>query len=455
MLRGLCSRLDVRYPYLSTMADAARITLAESVPLEERANTLIHQSVNEVSSSLQTRLVEEVKKLQEEGKMIGLQISVMSNGKSMANIAAGVLGTSNPRPVTPSTLFCVFSVSKAVLTIGVLRLLQEGKIGLDDKVAEHWPAFGTNGKSDITIRHILTHQAGLANSFPENATIETLCDFDVMVRFIEGASPGHSPGFMTQYHYLSYAWLCGGLIEQVTGQQYDAYLESILKDDLNLHIGGIPKDLCRNQLAIVTMEKQDQDKDVVKVHQDEEKSENGKEKKEAKHVLTKYRGKEQLLNPSVFNMMKVRQAKIPSANGHASAEALASLFDSILQPVGRVQIEHKASSPPLEAHIVNEAREFQPPPTSLSSEEAKLLSDGMSFGLGFQSHEFIFQDGAKARSIGHSGLGGSLVLALPEAGLSVAIVTNQLSQKSHVRSRLLNCVFEEFGLKPPPSLQLY
>merc|ERR1719242_300347 len=61
----------------------------------------------------------------------------------------------------------------------------------------------------------------------------------------------------------------------------------------------------------------------------EPKKKNDDRTSSSKHLLAKYRGKEQLLNPTVFNMRKVREAKLPSANGHASAKALATVFDSI------------------------------------------------------------------------------------------------------------------------------
>ena len=89
MLRGMCSRLDVSYPYLRTMAMAARETLRDSVPIEEHATDLIHPSAASISTPLQRRLVEELPQIYEEGKMVGLQVCVLQNGKAIANVAAG------------------------------------------------------------------------------------------------------------------------------------------------------------------------------------------------------------------------------------------------------------------------------------------------------------------------------------------------------------------------------
>merc|ERR1712008_317040 len=191
-------------------------------------------------------------------------------------------------------------------------------------------------------------------------------------------------------------------------------------------------------------------------------SEGEKSKKDQrKQVLAKYRGREQMLNPSVFNMRKVRGARIPSANGHASAFALATLFDSLVSPTTTTG----GCFSPLESHIVDLAREVQPLPSPSSSslspsassergDDSKqaMLSDGASFGLGFQSHSFTLADGRIVQSIGHSGLCGSIVIAIPEANLTVAVVINKLSMKSAARDKLLKIVFDEFGLSYPSSL---
>jgi aarF domain-containing kinase len=446
MLKGLCSRLDVAHPYLNTMANAARQTLREAVPIDDRADRLIHSSADTIDTPLQRRLIDAVHQLQDQDEMVGLQVCVLSQGKELANIAGGVLGTANPRPVTPSTLFCVFSVSKALLSIGMLRLVQEKRIALDDPVVHYWPAFAENGKNEVTIRHVLTHQAGLANALPDDASLDVLLDWERMKGVIEKAIPDHKPGERTMYHYLTYAWICGGIIEQVTGAPYEDYLSNILKVPLrnldnNLFLAGIPKDANPEALAVLSMERRQESKGAAQTADSSSNKAPGKAE-EGKKVLQKYRGREQLMNPSVFNMRRVREAKLPSANGHASAAALAAVFDSLLQ----------AKSPLLEDTILEAARHHNMQVSPL--DEALLLDNsGASFGLGFQLHEFDMEGGNKATAFGHSGIGGSIVLSLPEANLTVAIVTNRLSQNSKVRQTLLDIVLDDFGLEVPQSLQ--
>jgi CubicO group peptidase (beta-lactamase class C family) len=482
MLRGMCSRLDVSYPYLKTMAMAARETLMADVPVEEHATGLIHPSSHLISTPLQLRLIEAIHQLHIEGHMIGLQVCVLKHGKAIAQVAAGTMGSANPRPVTPSTLFNIFSVSKGVLTIGLLRLIQDGYIeSLDDPVARYWPAFAS--KPQVTVRHLLTHQAGLANVYPEDATIETLLDWPTMTNFMaKHAVPTHEPGAQTEYHALSYAWLVGGLIEEVTGKPYEDWLDAILPYDSrqfpgeeatrrSLFLAGISDDVDNHKdLAVLSLDrskissgqvngsKQQSDKPkspelpgsgVNKdVSSDDEEVEDERRKK-ARKELAKYRGLQQLMNPSIFNMRKVREAKLPSANGHASAVALAEIFDAVIR-------SNKDSNPLLSKEMLELARTpsrtTHQQRTNGGDKQAMLNDEHAKFGLGFQLHEFILPNGDKGVSIGHAGLGGSLVLAIPEEELVVAFTLNQLSADSVARKRILGIIFGLLGLEAPSSI---
>jgi aarF domain-containing kinase len=476
MLRGLCSQMDVSYPYLRTMALAARQTLRESVPLDEHAECLIHPSSHQINTKLQQRLVDQIRDTEREGHMIGLQVCVVKHGKEVANVAAGTLGTSNPRPVTPSTLFNIFSVSKGILAIGLLRLVQDGRIeSVDDPVSKYWPAFASKPK--ITVRHLLSHQAGLANTYPEDATLDTLLDWATMTKFMaEKAEPSHEPGHETQYHALTFAWLVGGLIEAVTGEPYDEFLDKILPHTdrrfpeegvrRDIFLGGISEHVDREKdLAILSVEKDASQAEtptpLPKVeqqkHPSDEELDKDQKKKEAKKVLDKYRGMQQLMNPSVFNMRKVREAKLPSANGHASAQSLARVFDAVIR--GCEENGHR-TEPLLSKSMLKLARTSTRPIIKRNDEaeaigqskEAMLNDAQANFGLGFQLHEFKLANGDRAMSIGHAGLGGSVVIAVPEEETVVAFTLNHLSMESVARKRILGVVFEELGWEAPPSI---
>ena len=66
-------------------------------------------------------------------------------------------------PMTVDTIFDMASLTKVIATTtAVMQLVEQGKIRLEDPVAEYWPEFKANGKEHITVRELLTHYSGLA-----------------------------------------------------------------------------------------------------------------------------------------------------------------------------------------------------------------------------------------------------------------------------------------------------
>jgi len=173
---------------------------------------------------------------------------------------------------------------------------------------------------------------------------------------------------------------------------------------------------------------------------------------------------QQLMNPSVFNMRKVREAKLPSANGHASAQALAEVFDAVIRSSSSSSSRDDDSEPLLSREILELARtpsrtttgkekEKDDDDGDKSKQESAMLNDAQAqFGLGFQLHEFTLSNGEAGMSIGHAGLGGSLVLALPEEEVVVALTLNHLSSDSVARKRILGIVFDDLGIQAPLSI---
>lgn len=493
MLRGLCSRLEVRYPYLQCMANAASETLRKAVPAHEHAAGTVYKNENAIETSLQQRLHDLALALIEDDHAIGMQVTVLHKSDTVANIAAGTLGTVNPRPVTPASLFTVFSVSKAVLAAGTLKLLQERGISVDDPIAKFWPEFGEGSQHEqqhpykklITIRHALSHQSGLADSFPDHATIETLTDWNHMKKFIAGpeAVPSHKPGTEINYHYLTFAWLLGGLIEAITGDSYEEYLLEHLIAPLGLedelHMGGLPDEVAKEELAVITARTLNSSGSLSSGEQNAEANSNssapgiessddhsqpqtaptdqegsaaaGPKAKDtsSRARLAKFQGRQQLMNPSIFNMRQVRGSKIPSANGHASAHALATLMHALTtsdQILSRETMA-AASTPQL-------PRSDDESSASDSKTSSAMLDNAQaSFGLGFQIHELKRKsDGATVRSLGHSGFGGSILISVPEEELTIAFTTNQLKMKSVAKAKVLRAIFDESGLDAPKSL---
>lgn len=110
----------------------------------------------------------------QEKRIVGAVILVYQDGKEIYRGARGYRDRENNIPMTDDTIFRFSSLTKPITTIAVLKLIDEGKLKLDDPVTKWLPGFTpktADGKTPvITIQHLLTHTAGLSYPFLEFKT---------------------------------------------------------------------------------------------------------------------------------------------------------------------------------------------------------------------------------------------------------------------------------------------
>jgi len=126
--------------------------------------------------------------------------------------------------VTARTPFCTFSVSKAV-TAALLHMLDEqDRLRLDDPVCEYIPEFARHGKDWVTIRHVLTHRAGIPSITGEQGTLDALLDPKGVVDALCDAKPVFLPGRRLAYHAVTGGFILGEIVQRVTGRSIDDML---------------------------------------------------------------------------------------------------------------------------------------------------------------------------------------------------------------------------------------
>lgn len=129
-------------------------------------------------------------------------------------IIDGWIGLADSRgtAVTGSTLFPIFSVTKGLTATAIHLQAERGLLDYDSPAATYWPEFKANGKHDITVRQLLTHQAGLPH-MPAGITPERLADWDWCVERIAALEPVLPVG-TSAYASLSYGWLLGEIVRR-------------------------------------------------------------------------------------------------------------------------------------------------------------------------------------------------------------------------------------------------
>jgi CubicO group peptidase (beta-lactamase class C family) len=143
--------------------------------------------------------------------------------------------------VSTQTPFNLFSASKMVTAMLVHLCDQRGLLHLDDPVARYLPAFGRHA-ARMTIRHVLTHRAGIPHIPPQFADVGLLERPAEILELLASRKPLWRPGRRLAYHALTGGFVLGAIVEKVTGRG----LRDLLAEDVARPLGlrtfayGIP-----------------------------------------------------------------------------------------------------------------------------------------------------------------------------------------------------------------------
>jgi len=125
-------------------------------------------------------------------------------------------------PMTPDTIFDVASLTKVIATTpAFMQLIETGKVSLDDPIAKHWQEFNTNGKEQITVRHLLTHYSGLRSGVDLRPDWS---GYKEGLKKIVEEKPISIPGTLFTYSDINFQIL-GEVIQRSSGQSLDQYCD--------------------------------------------------------------------------------------------------------------------------------------------------------------------------------------------------------------------------------------
>ena len=163
----------------------------------------------------------------------GAAVCIYHRGEPVVDVWGGKRDYTRRR-WTSDTMAMSFSTTKGVTSTLLHILVDRGLLDYEDRVADHWPEFGANGKSGITVRHLLVHQAGLPHLRSLIDDGWRMLDWGHMVTALERARPLHAPGQHTAYHAFTFGWLVGALIERVTGRGFAQLVQDEIAKPLGL-----------------------------------------------------------------------------------------------------------------------------------------------------------------------------------------------------------------------------
>lgn len=397
----------------------------------------------------------------------GASLTVFHHGQCVASLAHGIAHidpvTQQAVPWIPQTLSLNFSTGKGVLVTLIHVLVSNGLLDYDTPIAQYWADFGKNGKHAITLRAVLSHEAGLFDVQQVTEHAKDMLDWAMMCQKV-AAMPISSATFeapkTVAYSALVSGWVLGGLVEQVTGMTLQQALEQYLLTPLGL-VGqvyfGVPADKV-TQVASQLREKTSHSKPVLlpdseatlAFYQSQPIYATWQRLANKHHDrLTDPRLDTQAINAIYFDPSHVQpedykaalvpvgsrqfnyyhpaslQAVIPAANGVASSHALATIY-AMLAAGG--QWQGRAVITPNVFEQFTRLHNRQPD---------KIMPATMNWRLGY--HRVFAVGHEVSTAFGHMGYNGSMAWCDPHQGLAVAFTHNyDVTMLNDVRQFLVN-----------------
>jgi CubicO group peptidase (beta-lactamase class C family) len=335
----------------------------------------------------------------------GGALAVYLRGEPVVDVWAGYADDRGTVPWERDTAAMSFSTTKGMVSTVVHRLVDRGELAYDEPVASFWPAFGTVDKQDVTLRLLLSHQAGLHRIRGVVPTAEDLLDHEALTALLATQSPRKPRSGGTGYHALTFGWLVAGIVHEVTGLGLREAVQKELAEPLGLDGCWIGAPLAeRHRVATLFHAGPDipMDRFAARVE----------------HLRRTRYFAEALLIDGFERLLyndpdrRILDTEMPAANGVFTARSLAKVYAALATggSVDGVQV--------LSPDTLREAGRVQ------HRGRDYVLGLPMRWRLGYHQ---AFTAGRPAwKAFGHFGYGGSGAWADPETGLALAFVTNRL-----------------------------
>ena len=323
----------------------------------------------------------------------------------VVDLWAGTADQAGTRPWERDTIVNVYSTTKGMTALCAHRLVDRGLLDLDASVAKYWPEFAQGGKEELPVRYLLSHRAGLP-ALTDPLPKGSLYQWDTMTAALAAQEPWWEPGAKHGYHAMTFGWLVGEVVRRISGKTLGTFFREEIAEPLGLdfHIGLSPEHDARTAELIPPPPLQPgESTDLAQILSDP------RSMSFKAFVISPEDGE-----PDRVNSREWRAAEIPAANGHGNARALARVYGALARG-GELEGVSVLSPAAIDGAIVEQA----------SGTDA-VVGRPNRIALGFWLTTPDIALGRSARSFGHSGMGGSLGFADPEAKIGFGYTMNQM-----------------------------
>jgi CubicO group peptidase (beta-lactamase class C family) len=346
---------------------------------------------------------------------VGASLCVYHRGQKVVDLWAGYTNPEMTSAWQADTLVNVYSATKGIASFAFAILVDEGKLAYEDKVIDYWPEFGAEGKQDVTIAQLLSHQAGLCG-VTEKLEVEDLYDWQKMVNLLAAQKPLWALGEGVGYHAVTWGYFPGELIKRVTSKTLGEYFNEKVRKPLNadFYIGLPESEFGRCALLI----------GPNRARQKARVTTQGIPLPELYRIS--------LLNPSISPFRHAcsepwRRAELAASNGHASARGMALIY-AVMAMQGELKGQRIISQQGLANAIRVEVE------NDIDLVTGKVVRRARGFILNTESAY-----GPNPKAFGHAGAGGSMGFADQDAQVAFSYAMNQMQTDATTtpRSKML------------------
>ena len=345
---------------------------------------------------------------------VGAACSVFRDGRAVVDLWGGHRDAERTQPWERDTLVPVFSTTKGMASLAMAVAHSRGLFDLDERVASYWPEFAQNDKFEITVRQLLSHQAGLA-VIDEQIDLATLRDPDRLGSVLAAQAPKWHPGEFHGYHGQSLGWYESQLLRRVDPDQRTIgryFADEVARAlDIEFYI-GLPDEVGDDRIA--TFSGGSPASAIFHLHE-----------MPVRLVLglfnpwsltgQVFRNPKILAKASDINRREILQIELPSVNGTGQARAIAKAYGTFATGGHQLGIDARTIAA-LEA----------PASVPVGGNADRVLRVDTAYSFGFMKPFPMLPFGSSTRAYGHTGTGGSFGFADPDRGLGYAYVMNRL-----------------------------
>jgi len=325
------------------------------------------------------------------GREVGGALCVLRHGEPLVDLWAGHADAERTRPWQRDTLAMPYSVSKAMVAFCAIVLADRGLLDLDAPVADLWPEFAAAGKAAVTVRQVLSHQAGVI-ALDTPLPPEAMLDWGRVTGALAAARPRFEPGTAVGESARFYGHLVGEWVRRIDGRSLGRFFreEVAVPFGIDFHFGLAPAEeaRCAEMVPFTPAELRELEASFPPLGRAATDNPPG------------------MVDAAMINSSAFRRAEIPAINGHGTARGVARFY-ALLAAGG--ELEGRRC---LAAESIARMTELQ--------------RAGLDLVFDFEARWALGVHSQADGSFGMGGLGGHTGMANPTHGIALGYLKNRL-----------------------------